>query len=126
MELMDPSVEILDSMRNGSVAYLLTAPVPADVIGAKLRETLSPERQRELMDRAVERWQGEERGLVELARVMLIAECDLADARQEHANVRARYAGIERVEQCAQYIGQFLTDEPHTRLRAMDPAIWAP
>src|SRR5688572_18337194 len=37
MELMAPCVRILDSMPNGSVAYLLTAPVPAELIGAKLR-----------------------------------------------------------------------------------------
>jgi hypothetical protein len=125
MELMAPSVEILDSMPNGSVVYLLIAPVPAELIGAKLRETLSPERQRELMDCAVERWEGEERGLVELARVMLIAEYNPADARQEYANVCARYAGVQRVEQCANYMHQYLTKEPCSWLRDVDPKIWA-
>jgi hypothetical protein len=121
MELMAPSVEILDSMPNGSVVYLLTAPVPAELIGAKLRETLSYERQSELMDRAVDRWQGEERGLVELARVMLIAERSLADARREYANVCARYAGVQRVEECAKDMPQYLTDESCAWLRDVDP-----
>jgi hypothetical protein len=33
MELLEPSVAILDSMPKGSVAYLLTAPVPEELIG---------------------------------------------------------------------------------------------
>jgi hypothetical protein len=112
MELLAPCVTILDSMRNGSVAYLLTAPVPAELIGAKLRDVLSPERKRALMDSAVNRWQGEERGLVELARVMLIAELeDLASARKEYDSVLARYAGVERVETCGKYMVRHLLEE---------------
>jgi hypothetical protein len=125
MELMAGSVEILDSMPNGSVVYLLTGPVPAELIGMKLRETLSPKRQGELMDCAVERWQGEERGLVELARVMLIAEQNVADAHQEYANVCARYAGVQRVEHCASYVHQYLPKEPCTSQRDVSPKIWA-
>ena len=80
MELLDGCVEQLASMPNGSVAYLLTAPVPPDLIGARLAESLAPDRQRELMNRAVDRWQGDERGLVELARVAMIAELDGREA----------------------------------------------
>jgi hypothetical protein len=117
MELLAPCVTILDSMPNGSVAYLLTAPVPAELIGAKLRDELSPERKRALMDSAVNRWQGEERGLVELARVMLIAELDdLVEARKEHSRVLDRYAGVERVEACANYMVRHLSDESRSWL----------
>jgi hypothetical protein len=117
MELLAPCVTILDSMRNGSVAYLLTAPVPAELIGAKLRDVLTPDRKRALMDSAVNRWQGEERGLVELARVMLIAELDdLASARNEYDSVMARYAGIERVETCGNYMVRHLLDESRSSL----------
>ena len=109
MELMEPSVTILDAMANGSVAYLLTAPVPEEVLGAKLRDTLSPARQRALMDRAVGRWQGEERGLVELARAMLVADLDgPAAGAAEIAGVLRRHAGRGRVEQCAAIIGSYL------------------
>jgi cephalosporin hydroxylase len=109
MELLEPSVAILDSMPNGSVAYLLTAPVPAHLVGAKLRETLTPARQRILMDRAVGRWQGEDRGLVELSRVMLIAELDgQAAARSELSQVLARHAGQDRVEQCGAILTGYL------------------
>jgi hypothetical protein len=102
MELLDGCVEQLASMPNGSVAYLLTAPVPPDLIGARLAESLAPDRQRELMNRAVDRWQGDERGLVELARVAMIAELDGREAaRTELDAVLTRHAGSSRVEQCA-------------------------
>lgn len=68
-------VERLDAMANGSVAYLLTAPVPVELVGLRLRD-LPAERLRALMDAAVERWVGEDRAFVELARAMLVAELD--------------------------------------------------
>jgi len=109
MELLDDCVRQLDAMANGSVAYLLTAPVPPDLIGARLRESLPADRQRELMDRAVDRWAGEERGLVELARAMLIAELDGSDAaRAALAAVRGRYADRPRVEGCARIVAAYL------------------
>ena len=112
MELLDGAVEQLDAMANGSVAYLLTGPVPPDLIGARLRESLAADRQRELMDRAVDRWQGDERGLVELTRVMLIAELDGRQAaRTELAAVLARHPGSSRVEECAMVVGGYLTED---------------
>jgi hypothetical protein len=110
MELMEPSVAILDSMPNGSVAYLLTGPVPEELVGARLRQTLSPAQQRKLMDRAVGRWQGVERGMVELARVILIAELDgPAPAAAELAQVLTRHAGQDRVQHCAVYVAAILS-----------------
>jgi hypothetical protein len=108
MELLAPSVTIIDSMPC-SVVYLLTAPIPADLLGAKLREAVPPARQRMLMDRAVERWEGEDRGMVELARVMLIAELSGAAAAQtEFAAVLARHKGQKPVEQCAAILERYL------------------
>jgi hypothetical protein len=109
MELLDGSVEQLDAMENGSVAYILTAPVPPEMIGARLAESLGPDRQRQLMDRAVERWQSDERGLVELARAMMIAELDGKQSGLAELNaVLARHAGSLRVEQCAAIVSQYL------------------
>jgi hypothetical protein len=109
MELLAPSVTFLDSMPYGSVACLLTAPVPRELLSAKLRKSLTPKRKRELMDRAVERWEGDDRGLVELARVMLSHELDgKTAARAEFQKVSARYAGRERVEQSATLLERYL------------------
>jgi hypothetical protein len=101
MELLAPSVTILDSMM-GSVAYLLTKKIPPKLIGAKLRTELPKEAKLELMDRAVSRWTGYQRGLVELARVMLYSEVhSVAMARNALAEVRARYPNDEVVQNCA-------------------------
>jgi len=105
MELVAEFVEILDWMPNGSVAYLLRAPIPPDVLGLQLRGDFSAEQQLSLMARAVDRWRGEERGLVELARVMLVAEIlGAAGASEEFQMVRARYAASEWVQECARFL----------------------
>ena len=101
MELLADYVEILDWMPNGTVAYLLTAPLPADLLSTRVSE-LSSQRQLDLMDRAVARWSDDERGMVELARVMLIAELQgRGAALDEFRAVRARNVGSGRVEYCA-------------------------
>jgi hypothetical protein len=102
MELLAGCVEILDSMPNGSVAYLLTAPIPAHVASIRIREDLTSDEQLALMNNAVARWEGENRGMVELARVMLIAELGDPDrATVEFHSVRSRYAQYARVEASA-------------------------
>jgi hypothetical protein len=48
---------------------------------------------------------------------MLIAELDdLASARNEYDSVMARYAGIERVETCGNYMVRHLLDESRSSL----------
>lgn len=109
MELLAPSVKFLDSMPYGSVACLLTSPVPRELLSAKLRKSLSPERKRQLMDRAVERWEGDDRGLVELARVTLTHDLEgKVAARNEFNEIQRRYAGRERVEQSAGHLEKYL------------------
>lgn len=99
MELLADCVIKLDSMPNGTVAYLLTSPIPRELFsGAKLRDSLPLDRQNYLMDQAVSRWEGEERGLVELARVMLIAETDTTAAHTEFVAALARNFNSERVK----------------------------
>jgi hypothetical protein len=101
MELFADYVEILDWMPNGTVAYLLTDGPPPDLYQTRVRD-LSRQRQVELMDLAVARWEGDERGMVELARVVLIAELDGPTAAlQEFRAVEGRYPGRLRVEYCA-------------------------
>jgi predicted RNA polymerase sigma factor len=96
-------------MPNGSVAYLLTAPVPSDLIGARLAESLTPGRRRQLMNDAVDRWSGDERGLVELARAMMVAELDGAQAALAEVDaVLDRHAGSAQVEQCAAIVRRYL------------------
>ena len=115
MELLAGCVRQLDSMANGSVVYLLTSELPDGVIGLRVRD-LPPDRQRELMSRAVERWSGDERGLVELAQAMLTAELDGLEAgRADLRAVVARHPGDPRTLHCA------ATVSAHLGLSAADP-----
>jgi len=104
MELLAPCVTVLDSMSHGSVAYLLTKPIPEEIVGINLREALSAANKRTLMDRAVERWQGDERGMVEIARVKLLEELD-GPARVPAAirSILARYSEHPRVTSCVAF-----------------------
>jgi hypothetical protein len=104
MELFADYFEIIDWMPNGSVVYLLTAAPPAELYGTRIRQ-FDRQRQVDLMDAAVSRWSGDERGMVELARVMLIAELDGPGAAlASFRAVEARYAGNDRVQYCASVV----------------------
>jgi len=99
----------------GSVAYLLTSPVPKELIGAKIRETLTPVEQLRLMDRAVNRWSGQHRGLVELARVMLLSEmCSPTVTREEFDSVVGRYQKPRDYlfKSCAERVAGYIAGEP--------------
>lgn len=110
MELLDGYVRRLDAMANGSVVYLLTDEVPGDIVGMRLREDLSDDRKRALMERAVARWHGEDRAMVELARVQLEAELDGVEAaRASLAALRRRTSGLPRVRQAADTLADVLT-----------------
>jgi hypothetical protein len=112
MELLSPYVTVLDSMLC-SVVYLVTAPIPRKFIGAKLREQLSPKEKLRLMDRAVNRWTGQQRGLVELARVMLLCEIKSPEAaRAELKQVLARYDDDYAVQACGKITACGITGEP--------------
>ena len=120
MELLADCVTKLDSMPNGTVAYLLNSPIPHELFsGGKLRDSLPLDRQNYLMDQAVSRWEGEERGLVELARVMLIAETDTTAAQSEFVATFARNFKSERVKQCAPYVARWLADPTKKWLRTV-------
>lgn len=108
MERLADYVERLDAMWNGSVLYLLTAPIPAELLRVRVAE-LSPDTQLALMDRAVARWSGEQRAMVELARVMLLVDLfGPATALDEFRVVRARMAASPRVQSCATAVAGFM------------------
>jgi hypothetical protein len=112
MELLAPYVTVLDSMLC-SVVYLLTSPIPKRLFGLKIRTQVPPETQMQLMDQAVSRWTGQQRGLVELAKVFLIREIQSSEAAQEELqHVLARYPGDELIKSCADYLAVDIVDGP--------------
>ena len=85
--------------------------MPAELLGARLREILTPDRMRELMDRAVERWEGDEPGLVEIARVMLRSELGISRAPR-----LACGPGLDHVPDLVHASGDG-DDQPHRAVR---------
>jgi hypothetical protein len=112
MELLAPYVTIIDSMPC-SVAYLLTAKIPRKLFGVELRSALPDKMKLELMDRAVSRWTGQQRGLVELARVMLHSEISPTSAAQKQLrDVLSRYSDDELVQSCGERVASDIVGEP--------------
>jgi hypothetical protein len=113
MELLAPYVTIIDSMPFNSVAYLLTAPIPKSMIGVKVRELLSIKAQLKLMDQAVNRWQGPQRGMVELARVMLLIETFPKPlVETELKKTLDRYPQENVVQMCGHRVAEYICDRP--------------
>lgn len=110
MELLAAHVRILDWMANGTVVYLVSSPFPDHLLRTRLREDLSHDELRVLMDQAVSRWTGEERGLVELARAMLWAELSgSAVGRKEFDQVRRSYSDSSRVRYFSQILAEMMS-----------------
>jgi hypothetical protein len=108
MEVVGDSFRMVDAMPNGSVVYLYQTEMADSVRRLRLRDRPAAELV-ELMERAIARWTGEERGLVELAGVMLAAELyGLPTARGRFEAVRAAYASSPRVQHCARLIAQYV------------------
>ncbi len=115
MELLDGCVQQLDAMENGSVVYLLTDEVPKDVIGMRLRSGVTADQKRSLMNRAVSRWQGRRRAMVELARVLLTWELDGRESAMDLLDEVVAATPVDAsFEQAAQGVRRQIerTDEP--------------
>lgn len=111
MELMAPSVTIIDSMLC-SVVYLLTGPVPPKLLRSNLQKQLSRKAQLRLMDRAVNRWYGQQRAMVELARVTLWRDLLGADvARLELDRILTHNANDSVVQSCGKRVAAFLGEQ---------------
>jgi hypothetical protein len=105
MEYLADEFEPVAFVEYNSLVYLCRRPVPTGVAGS-LR-ALTTEQRIELMDRAIARFRGYPRGLLRLAKAVLLSECGLyAAAREETEAVRNDYnddsvvlAGLPLVEE---------------------------
>jgi hypothetical protein len=101
VELMWDSLRHLDAMPFGSHVFLVEKPLPQAAIETNLAGDLSVEEKLELIDRAISRWDGETRGMIELAKAILIFDTvDQKEAVGYTRDVKARY-GIQSVRDCA-------------------------
>jgi hypothetical protein len=90
MEHLHEEFQPVAFVEYNSVVYLCRRPVPEGV-SSSLRE-LTTEQRLELMDRAVDRFRGYPRGLLLLAKAVLLRNCGFdAEARAEATAVRREY-----------------------------------
>jgi hypothetical protein len=98
MELLEDAFEYLGSLPYGTAIFGSKRAVGADEVPARLREAVPDARKLELFDRSAARFAGEDRGLVELARLRLLA--DLGRAPEASAALEGlvhEYGEHERV-----------------------------
>jgi hypothetical protein len=114
VELMGGSLRLLDGMEWGSHVFFVEDEIPAElmeqgVTGIDLDTKL------ELMNRAVSRSEGWVRGMLEIGRASLVAECDGKEVGQrELARIAERYARYPSVLLCISY-----ANEDHESLRTL-------
>jgi hypothetical protein len=75
MELLADSVKLVDGMKAGSHVFLVERDLDGDLLRSEIRG-LTPEEQLEVIDRAINRLSGWARGMVELARLRVVAHRD--------------------------------------------------
>src|SRR5262249_20974490 len=91
MEYLADYFESIAFVEHNSTVYLHTRPIPSDVLQVKLVD-LPLQRKVELMDRAIGRFSGYARGMLECAKAALLLESGQASVALELlAGVRERY-----------------------------------
>jgi len=112
VELMWNHLEHIAWMPHGTHLFRLTEAVPHAVLSVDLLRDLTADQQFELMDRAIARWDGETRGMLELAKVSLVALHFGRDAALRHTEyARQLYLDEPNVQGCA--------DRTEAQVRAM-------
>jgi hypothetical protein len=102
MAYLEPYFELLDAFDFGSAVYLLREPLPDEVLRVNIAEDLSANEKLALMDRAIEPFSGEMRGILECAKASLLyflLGLEGMDAQLRY--VEERYRASPIVAQCA-------------------------
>lgn len=113
MELLDDAFEYLGSVPYGTAIFASKRPIAADEVPGNLREGLSEERMLELFDCSASRFSGEDRGLVECARVRLLADLGRAGEAGEALDRLVREYGVhERVRVGIEPMRRYIASPP--------------
>ena len=98
MELLGDGFEYLGSVPYGTAIFGLTRAIGTDEVPESLREAVPDARKLELFDRSAAKFAGEDRGLVELARVRLLADLGrVPEANDALEELVREYGEHERV-----------------------------
>lgn len=104
MERLATSLPVLDWLPWSSTVHPMTRPLPSGFLGTGYGD-LSADQKLALMDDAIARWSGEERGRLECAKAALLLELAGWDvARAQLEAVRAAYPDSAVIETCASSI----------------------
>ncbi len=112
MGLFADSFELIDSVPFCSAVYLNTRAVSITRIPNNLREELTPERKLELFDRAVAPFTGEDRGVIECSRAVLLSDLGRHGDAVAHLDaVASRHSASDRVQHIGRDVGGWLATQ---------------
>jgi hypothetical protein len=125
IELMGDAVRPIDRMPHTTHAFLVERPLPPEAVSTRLTTLGAGERLR-LIDRSIERLDGQARGMAELSKALVVAEhAGLQDALDLVADVRRRY-GLQVVATCADATrDRLLATGAEQERRGPGPRRWA-
>jgi hypothetical protein len=102
MELLADAFEYIDWAPHGSAIFVPTRPIAREEIPPSLRDDVPDAEKLELFERAAARFEHMERGVIELARGVLLAELgDPAGALEHVDSTLAEYGSHDRVATAA-------------------------
>jgi hypothetical protein len=116
MELLADSVKLIDGMKSGSHVFLVERELDRDLLRSGVRG-LTYDEQLEVIDRAIERLSGWARGMVELARLRIVAHRDGKPAALEELEPIAAAYEDREVQLCVAYARDHLQLEGDADLR---------
>ena len=107
MEILHDHFEYLDWMPYATTVYLHTKPIPASTIAACRWDAIPNAEKLRLMDRAIARFDGLPRGLIDCAKGVLLEEIKGVDAALLHWRQCGRtYAGLRQVTTAAEKLAE--------------------
>jgi hypothetical protein len=113
MEYLREYFDFIEFVELSSTIYLLLKPIPMHVLEGCRSTALTKTDQLVLMDRAIDRWQGYPRGVLECSRVSLRLACKTEhDPLAEIARIREDYAWSPHVLVRASWLDSWLHGRP--------------
>jgi len=120
MERLASSLPIVDWLPWSSTVHAMTRPLPSGFLGTGYGD-LDADEKLKLMDGAIARWSGEERGRLECSKAALLLELEGWDAARDQLEVvRAAYPRSEVIEVCASNIEAYGRPELDTVRAELD------
>lgn len=110
MELLEDAFELIGWAPYGSAIFVPTRQITRDEIPSSLRDAVPDDEKLRLLDRAAARFDGAQRGVIELGRAVLLEELgDAAAGFRDVEKTLAAYGGYDRVANSAASVRDYLS-----------------